>query len=92
MPAAASVLAVDDHPVNRAMLEQCLRQWSLQPRLAGSADDGPGHRPGTKLTAAIIDQDLGGTSGIDLIARLRAIWPGLPIVVLAPRTAARNAT
>jgi len=83
------VLAVDDHPVNRAMLEQCLRQWSCNPG-SPARPRGPGHRPRTKLTAAIIDQDLGGTSGIDLIAPVRAIWPGLPIVVLAPATAARN--
>ena len=84
LPSRGLVLAVDDHPVNRALLGQCLRQWSLQPLLAGSVDEALALAPGTRLAAAIIDQDLGGASGLDLITKLRATWPGLPIVVLAP--------
>ena len=82
LPGHGVVLAIDDHPVNRALLDQCLRQWALQPRLAGSIDEALA--PGARPAAAIIDQDLGGVSGIDLIAKLRTIWPGLPVVVLAP--------
>jgi len=76
------ILAVDDHPVNRSMLELCLRNWSLQPQLAGTAEEALAF--GTRFAAAIVDQDLAGGSGVDLIARLRAAQPGLPIVLLAP--------
>jgi CheY-like chemotaxis protein len=78
------VLAVDDHPLNRALLAQCLGQWALEPRLAGSVDEALALATGSRPAAAVIDQDLGGVSGLDLVARLRALWPGLPVVVLAP--------
>ncbi len=84
LPVRGAVLAVDDHPVNRAMLEQCLRKWSLLPRLAATADEAIAATKGTRFIAAIIDQDLGGASGVELIGRLRAIQPGLPVILLAP--------
>ncbi len=84
LPGNGVVLAVDDHPVNRSMLEQCLRSWTLQPRLAGSPEEALALAKNTRLTAAIIDQDLAGASGVELIAKLRAAQPGLPIVLLAP--------
>ncbi|MEJ1972284.1 MAG: response regulator [Lacunisphaera sp.] len=79
-----TVLAVDDHPVNRAMLEQCLRKWSLTPLLAATADEAVAAAAGTRLIAAIVDQDLAGASGVALIARLRGTLPGLPVILLAP--------
>ena len=84
LPGNGVVLAVDDLPINRAMLDQCLRKWSLQPRLAASPEEALALAPSTRLAAAVIDQDLAGASGIDLITKLRATWPGLPIVLLAP--------
>jgi len=78
------VLAVDDHAVNRLMLDQSLRGWGLQPQLAGSADEAVALAIGTRFAAAVIDQDLAGASGVELIARLRASQPYLPVVLLAP--------
>ena len=87
MPYGGNVLAVDDHPVNRAALGHYLRRWDLQPLLAADAAQarqllataGP-------LVAAIVDHDLAGASGLDLVAELRAAHPGLPIVVLTPNS------
>jgi PAS domain S-box-containing protein len=79
-----AVLAVDDHPVNQANLRQCLMNWSLEPVLAS---DIPGALQATqnrKLVAAIIDQDLGGASGVELVPKLRAQHPNLPIIMLVP--------
>ncbi len=84
LPSQGLVLAVDDHPVNRAMLDQCLRNWKLSPQLAATATDALALATGTQFAAAIIDQDLAGMSGIELIAKLRTTQPGLPIVLLAP--------
>ncbi|HWA26732.1 MAG TPA: response regulator [Lacunisphaera sp.] len=78
------VLAVDDHPVNRLMLDQSLRAWGLQPLLAGSPDEAAALAANTRFAAAVIDQDQGGASGVELIARLRANQPHLPVVLLAP--------
>lgn len=84
LPLSGAVLAVDDHPVNRAMLSQCLRQWSLQPLPAASTAEALQLATDAKLVAAIIDQDVAGDSGIELIAKIRATRPALPIVLLAP--------
>ncbi len=84
LPLTGAVLAVDDLPVNRAMLAQCLRGWSLQPLPAANAAEALRLAAGNKPVAAIIDQDLAGDSGIELIAKIRAARPGLPIVLLAP--------
>ncbi len=76
-----TVLAVDDHPVNRRMLEHVLRGWGFQPLLADHAEAALAHPlEGVKL--AIIDHGLGLESGETLVAALRSRAPKLPIVLL----------
>ncbi len=84
LPSHGIVLAVDDHPINRRLLEQNLRKWSLDPQLAATADEAMALAASSRLTAAIVDQDLASESGVALIARLRATLPKLPIILLAP--------
>ena len=81
IPGRGTVLAVDDHPVNRSMLTTCLRSWDLVPLVAADMAGalqlaGPG-----PLAAAVIDQDLAGVSGLDLVAELRSTRPHLPIIL-----------
>jgi PAS domain S-box-containing protein len=78
------VLAVDDHPVNRAMLRDSLLSWDLTPLLAADKAEALRLATGTTLCAAVIDQDLAGTPSADLVAELRAMHPELPIIVLTP--------
>ena len=75
------VLAVDDHPVNRAMLGDSLKAWKLQPLIASDATEALRLAGTGRLTAAIIDQNMAGGSGLDLAAKLRASHPTLPIVL-----------
>jgi len=84
MPALGTVLAADDLAVNRAMLAQCLQKWSLTPQLASTPAEVVAAAAGTPPIAAIIDQDLGGGSGVELITKLRATLPNLPVILLAP--------
>jgi len=84
LPSRGAVLAVDDLPVNRTMLDRCLRAWSLEPQLAASADPALALAQARPLAAAIIDQELAGTSGLELVAKLRTSLPALPIVLLTP--------
>jgi PAS domain S-box-containing protein len=84
LPVRGTVLAVDDHPVNRALLGQCLQKWALTPLLAASSEEALAATAGKRILAAIIDQDLGGASGVELIAGLRAKHPAMPIILLAP--------
>ncbi len=81
IPGRGTVLAVDDHPVNRAMLEACLRTWELTPLIAADAAGALSHAGAAVLTAAIVDQDLGGTSGLGLVGELRAKHPHLPVIL-----------
>jgi PAS domain S-box-containing protein len=78
------VLAVDDHPVNRAMLYDCLSTWRLKPRIAANAAEARPLAAAGRLAAAIIDQVLPDVSGLDLALELRAHHPTLPIVILTP--------
>jgi len=77
-----SVLAVDDHAVNRHALQTCLTQWGCAPLLAES----PAHA--LELAAqkspaiAIVDHALGEVAGDDLIRQLRVAQPHLPVVLL----------
>jgi len=84
LPLTGAVLAVDDLAVNRTMLTQSLRSWSLHPLPAANAAEALLLATEHKPVAAIIDQDLAGESGVELIAKIRATRPGLPIVLLAP--------
>ena len=75
------VLAVDDHAVNRAMLADCLTAWKLTPRIAADAAEARRLSRSGRLSAAIIDQNLAGASGLELVARLRVLHPTLPIIL-----------
>ena len=79
-----TVLAVDDHPVNRAMLYDCLATWHLKPRIATTVAEARILAEKGRLSAALIDQVLSDTSGLEFAAELRAHHPTLPIVLLTP--------
>ena len=81
---SGTVLAVDDHPVNRAMLRDSLLSWRLKPRLAVNAAEALQLSEAGHLSAAIVDQTLPGESGLDLASELRAAHPDLPIILLTP--------
>jgi CheY-like chemotaxis protein len=75
---------VDDHPVNRALLSQCLRAWELVPVMAANAAEAGAVSAGIPLAAAIIDQDLAGAPGLAVFVELRATHPGVPIILFTP--------
>lgn len=88
LPARGAVLLVDDQPVNRRLIAQSLRRWSLEPIPAASVAEASPLAETQALTAAIVDQDLGRESGGAFAARLRAAHPRLPIVLLIPAATA----
>ena len=81
LAAGARVLAVDAHPVNRAMLANCLKSWALTPVLASDATEALAAATGP-LSAAVIDQPLPTGAGLDLAAALRTARPELPVILL----------
>lgn len=92
LPAGCVVLAVDDLEVNRTALGIYLRKWNLEPLLAANAEEALTLAKTTRLSAAIVDQELPGRTGLELIGDLRTLQAGLPVVLLTPGTnAARRA-
>ena len=77
----AVILAADDHPVNRAMLQTSLTQWGLVSRMATDEASIFAALAAGKVTLAIIDHQMGETSGLDVITRLRGKYPRLPVVL-----------
>jgi len=85
MPAQGPVLVVDDLAVNRTMLERSLRSWSLEPTLASSSAEALVQvATDIPFIAALIDHDLAGESGLELISLIREKRPGLPVILLSP--------
>ncbi len=80
--AGVTVLAVDDHAVNRHALVTCLQQWGCTPVLAENATQAIAAAADRRPAIAVIDHDLAGTAGDELVKNLRAHQPGLPIVLL----------
>ncbi|MBX3736314.1 MAG: response regulator [Candidatus Didemnitutus sp.] len=80
--AGVAVLAVDDHAVNRHALGTCLHQWGCTPVLAENAAQALAAAADRRPAIAIVDHDLAGTAGDELVKQLHALQPGLPIVLL----------
>jgi DNA-binding NarL/FixJ family response regulator len=79
------ILLVDDHAVVREGLAQLLRG---EPDFAicgeaGSAEQALDVAAHAKADAAIVDISLGGANGIELIKNLKALQPGLRVLVLS---------
>ncbi|MBI2511490.1 MAG: response regulator [Opitutae bacterium] len=77
-----TVLAVDDHAVNRHALQICLAQWGCAPLCAENAAHALELTAQKPPAIAIVDHDLAGQSGEQLIEQLHAKHPRLPIVLL----------
>lgn len=84
LPAGCTVLAVDDLAVNRKALEQYLRKWDIEPLVAANAEEALQLAAKGPLSAVIVDQELAGRSGLEVAGEVRALHPGLPIVLLTP--------
>jgi PAS domain S-box-containing protein len=84
LPPGCSVLAVDDLAVNRTALGHYLKSWEIHTLLAADAAAALPLAASAPLAAAIIDQELPGRSGLELVDELRLRYPSLPIVLLTP--------
>ena len=91
--AKKSILLVDDHPIFRHGLEVFLKKHHQGDLICIHADS-----PLAALelirdvppVAAIVDVALGGDDGIQLVSRLKAELPNLPVIVLSMHDAPRS--
>jgi len=77
------VLVVDDHPVNRDALAYSLRAWNCRPAVATNSAEALSLATLHAPRVAVIDHDLAGESGTDLVAALQSRYPQLPIILLS---------
>jgi DNA-binding NarL/FixJ family response regulator len=79
------VLIVDDHAVVRAGLRQILAEAG-DIVVTGEAGDGPAAiellRGGT-FDVVVLDISLPGRSGVEVLKRIKAEWPKLPVLILS---------
>lgn len=80
------LLVIDDHPVVRDGLASVLRQLEGQPEVLEAGDG----ESGLALLAAhddvrgvLVDLRMAGLAGLPTLARLRALRPGLPVMVVS---------
>ncbi|WP_438479424.1 response regulator [Oleiharenicola lentus] len=75
------ILVVDDHRVNRTALHDALASWNLTPVMATNVAEALALAEQSIFTAAIVDQNLDGVSAMDLVAKLRTLFPKMPVVL-----------
>jgi two-component system sensor histidine kinase/response regulator len=82
-------LVVDDHEVNRCVLEETLRFWGLEPTLTTGAEQalaalGEAQRAGTPFTLLLVDVQMPGKDGFTFVeeAQIRFGLDGAAVVML----------
>jgi DNA-binding NarL/FixJ family response regulator len=95
-PLALSILLVDDHPVVRRGVADILTGAFPQANVqeAGCGDGALALVRQQPWNIVILDLTLGEVSGLDVLKRIRAVQPGLPVLILSmhgPEQYARRA-
>lgn len=80
---SGSVLVVDDSPQICKTLTDVLGMAGYTVRSAPSAERALQIMEGTPFDLIISDLKMSGMSGMDLIARVKALAPGVPVVILS---------
>ncbi len=86
----SSVLIVDDEEVMRDVLESLLAREGCRVRLAASGEEAIEAAEAESLDVAIVDVMLPDINGIDVLERLKAIDPELPVVMITAFGTAAN--
>lgn len=78
------VLAVDDHPVNRRLLQALLRRWRIEPVLAQDAEEALALLEQNVFDLLLVDVQMPDMDGLELTRVVRTRWPdsGMRIVAL----------
>lgn len=81
-------MVVDDDPVIRILLEEYLTALAYRVDLSASADECMERIRAAMPSAAIIDMQMPGTNGIELLVKLReeAATQDLPVILLSADT------
>ena len=81
----STVCIVDDNVDIREVLARIVRAIGLQPELYESAEAFLGRRDGSKIGCMLLDMQLGGMSGLELLERLSAEGLSYPVFLISGR-------
>ena len=81
--AIARILCVDDEPVIRMMLAECVRELGLVAIEAESGEQALECLEASQVDLLITDIRLGGISGWDVAEQARAMNPRLPVIYVS---------
>jgi len=80
------LLVVDDEPRLLAMLERGLKAQGFDVTVASSADRALALARADMPALAILDVNMPGPNGFELLEALRGVAPGLPVIMLTARS------
>ncbi|HEY5794342.1 MAG TPA: response regulator [Bosea sp. (in: a-proteobacteria)] len=82
-----AILAVDDDPIQREFCSVYLATPNAEIATAGSAEEGLALLEQTRFDVALIDVDMPGIDGIEMVRRIRADrrFDDLPVMVITGR-------
>ncbi len=82
MSRSETVWIVDDDRSIRWVLEKALQQEGMTTQSFDSADGVLGHLSRQQPDVIISDIRMPGSSGLDLLARIRELYPRLPVIIM----------
>jgi CheY-like chemotaxis protein len=77
------LLIVDDEPLVRDALQRVLQLESMQVAVAADAESGLGQLERELPDLVIVDIIMPGVDGVELIRRIRASYPALPVIAIS---------
>lgn len=77
------ILVVDDEEEIRTLLSRFFTKKNYKVRTAETAEEAIGVLERERVDAVLLDINLPGTSGLDALRKIRASWPGLPVVMIS---------
>lgn len=86
-----TILLVDDDPGLLQLLRMRLQAFGFTPRSADSGESALASMEAQRPDAVITDLRMDGMDGLALFERIRARWPGLPVIVLTAHGSIREA-
>ena len=76
------ILIVDDQPGIRLLLNEVFKKEGFHTHLAANGFDALKIAETTALDCALLDMKIPGMDGLEILARLKAIQPNLPVVMM----------
>ena len=80
--APVSLLVIDDEPVNRRLAQALFSAEGFDVTPAADGDEGLARVADSPPALVLLDLRMPGLDGVEVLRRLRARWPALPVIVL----------